>query len=82
MPLKGGKEYLKRSFPTEQQPFNMILLPEEVEKIKKIDKKIYKVSIDFDESSKSWRKNKISLANGMFKYKIIRKKKTSKSNDV
>jgi hypothetical protein len=79
MPLKGGKEYLKRSFPTEQQPFNMILLPE---KIEKIEKKIYKVDIDFDESSKSWRKNKISLANGMFKYKIIRKKKTSKSNDV
>ena len=59
MPLKGGKEYLKRSFPTEQQPFNMILLPE----------KIYDVSINFDESSRAWRKNKIHVGEGFFKYR-------------
>ena len=29
----------------------------------------YKVNIDFDESSKTWRKNKIQLGEGMFKYK-------------
>ena len=35
-----------------------------------IDKKcLYDVMIDFDEASKSWRKNKISLGNGIFKYK-------------
>jgi len=29
----------------------------------------YVVDIDFDESSKAWRKNKDSLGEGMFKYK-------------
>ena len=63
MPLKGGKEYLKKSFKTDNQPFKMILLPE------KIQKKGYEVKIDFDGASKHWRKNKIPLDNGMFKYK-------------
>ena len=46
-------------------PFNMVLLPEM--------NKQYVVNIDFDESSKAWRKNKISLGEGMFKYKRYRK---------
>jgi len=29
----------------------------------------YQVNIDFDEASKEWRKNKIKLGEGMFKYK-------------
>ena len=31
--------------------------------------KIYDVDIDFDEASKEWRKNKISLGGGLFQYK-------------
>ena len=59
MPLRSGKEYqkkeyrkkeyLKKIFPKETRPFNMILLPEM--------NKQYVVNIDFDESSKAWRKN-------------------------
>jgi len=44
----------------------MVLLPEM--------KKQYAVNIDFDESSKAWRKNKISLGEGMFKYKRMLRK--------
>ena len=71
MPLRNGKEYqcnnlLKKIFPKETQPFNMVLLPEM--------NKQYVVNIDFDESSKAWRKNKISLGEGMFKYKRILRK--------
>ena len=66
MPLRSGKEYRKKEylkvlFPKETQPFNMVLLPEKGLQ--------YKVDIDFDESSKEWRKNKIQLCEGMFKYK-------------
>ena len=71
MPLRNGKEYRKKEyqkkeylkvlFPKETQPFNMVLLPEKGLQ--------YKVDIDFDESSKAWRKNKIKLGEGMFKYK-------------
>jgi len=71
MPLRSGKEYrkkeyrkkdyIKKMFPKETQPFNMVLLPERGVQ--------YKINIDFDESSKSWRKNKIQLGEGMFKYK-------------
>ena len=69
MPLRNGKEYkkkeyLKKFFPKETRPFNMVLLPEM--------NKQYVVNIDFDESSKAWRKNKISLGEGMFKYKRYR----------
>jgi len=71
MPLRCGKEYLKKeylnkTFPKETRPFNMVLLPEMG--------KQYKVNIDFDESSKAWRKNKIKLGEGMFKYKRFRGK--------
>lgn len=76
MPLRSGKEYRKKEylnkeylnkvFPKETQPFNMVLLPEKG--------KQYKVNIDFDGSSKAWRKNKISLGEGMFKYKRILRK--------
>jgi hypothetical protein len=65
MPLRSGKEYLQKIFPKETRPFNMVLLPEM--------NKQYVVNIDFDESSKAWRKNKISLGEGMFKYKRYRK---------
>lgn len=66
MPLRSGKEYqckeyLKKIFPKETRPFNMVLLPEM--------NKQYVINIDFDESSKAWRKNKKSLGEGMFKYK-------------
>ena len=66
MPLRSGKEYRKKDylkviFPKETQPFNMVLLPEKG--------KQYKINIDFDVSSKLWRKNKIQLGEGMFKYK-------------
>lgn len=66
MPLRSGKEYqcknfLKKIFPKETQPFNMVLLPERGLQ--------YKITINFDESSKAWRKNKKSLGEGMFKYK-------------
>ena len=70
MPLRSGKEYqckeyLKVILPKETRPFNMVLLPE-------LGKQ-YVVNIDFDESSKAWRKNKIKLGEGMFKYKKYRK---------
>jgi len=59
MPLRTGKEYLKKMFPMETQPFNPILLRE----------KVYEVNIDFDESPRQWRTNKIQLGEGMFMYK-------------
>ena len=73
MPLRSGREYqkighatskkefIRQLFMPNQQPINLILLKEPP----------YSVNIDFDESSKAWRKNKISLGNGMFKYKRI-----------
>ena len=61
MPLRGGKEYLKKVFPMETQPFNPILLREKTP--------IYEVKIDFDESQRHWRKNKVKLGEGMFMYK-------------
>ena len=62
MLLRNGK---KKYFKVENQPFKMVLLP------KKIPKKwnTYNVIIDFDEASKEWRKNKISLGGGVFQYK-------------
>ena len=33
----------------------------------------YKVDIDFNESSKEWRKNKVVLNNGNFKYRCMSK---------
>lgn len=70
MPLRSGKEYLNKDylkviFPKETRPFNMVLLPEMG--------KQYKININFDESSKAWRKNKIPLGEGMFKYRRYRK---------
>ena len=73
MPLRSGKEYqkidhatykkefIRQLFMPNQQPINLILLKEPP----------YSVNIDFDNASKEWRKNKISLGNGMFKYNII-----------
>ena len=62
MPLRDGKEYLKKRFPKETQPFNLVLLPER-------GSKQYKVNIDFDNASLKWRRNKIHLGEGMFRYK-------------
>ena len=59
MPLRGGKESLKKMFPMETQPFPPILVRE----------KVYEVNIDFDESQRQWRKNKVQLGEGMFMYK-------------
>ena len=61
MPLRNGTKYLKKIFPKETQPFRAILLPEKTH--------IYEVNIDFDDSSKQWRKNKVHLGEGMFMYK-------------
>jgi len=61
MVLRSGKAYLNVFFKKENQPFNLILLPEKG--------KMYQVNIDFDESSKEWRKNKIKTGGGMFRYK-------------
>jgi len=66
MPTRSGKEY-RLSFNTKNQPFKEILLPEKINDIpKKTNTNNY---IDFDEASKLWRKNKISLGFGLFKYK-------------
>ena len=75
MPLRSGKEYqkvlpktykkefIRQLFMPNQQPINLILLKEQSYS--------YSVNIDFDNASNEWRKNKISLGNGMFKYNII-----------
>ena len=58
MKLRSGKKInYEKYFKKENQPFKLILLP-------------LKVDINFDESSKEWRKNKIHLGNGQFKYKV------------
>lgn len=66
MPTRSGKEY-RISFNVTNQPFRQILLHEKVNYIPK--KKKTNNYIDFDEASKSWRKNKISLGYGFFKYR-------------
>ena len=35
------------------------------------DKPLYEVIINFDDASKQWRKNKIHLGEGIFRYKKI-----------
>lgn len=57
MKLRSGKKInFKTYFKKENQPFKLIILP-------------LKIDINFDESSREWRKNKIHLGNGQFKYK-------------
>ena len=57
MKLRSGKKTNdNKYFKKENQPFKLIILP-------------LKVDINFDEASKEWRKNKINLGNGQFKYK-------------
>ena len=65
MPTRSGKEY-RLSFDTKNQPFKIILLPERLNNLQKKQTNNY---IDFDKASKAWRKNKISLGYGLFKYK-------------
>ena len=38
----------------------------------------YNNNIDFDEASKAWRRNKISLGEGSFRYRCIAKTKEGK----
>ena len=63
MPLRNGQEYLKQEcLSPKNQPFKLILLSE------KIPRK-YQINIDFDEASRQWRKNKVSIGEGGFRYK-------------
>jgi|TARA_Y100000287_G_C14202085_1_gene346058 hypothetical protein len=62
MQLRSGKMFGLSS--TVNQPFKLILLPV---KIPKKDKP-YEVNIDFDESSKKWRENKVKVGES-FVYK-------------
>jgi hypothetical protein len=41
-----------------------------------MDKQLYNNIIDFEEASIAWRKNKISIGNGSFKYRCVAKTKT------
>jgi len=63
--LRSGK-ILKKIFKQENQPFKLILAPEKFPPACPAHQKA--VCIDFDEASREWRKNKISLGGGMFKY--------------
>ena len=69
MMLRSGKQY----FLPENQPFKLILMPE---------KNPYSNKIDFDKGSKEWRKNKISLGGGVFKYKKTRLKNLINNKSV
>jgi len=69
MITRSGKEYRIsiNTFSTTNQPFRQILLPEKINDDPK--KKYPNNYINFDEASRQWRKNKISLGFGIFKYK-------------
>ncbi len=57
MPTRSGKEY--------KYDISNVKL--------EYDKKIiYEIKIDFDEASREWRKNKIHVGEGIFKYKRYR----------
>ena len=56
MPTRSGKEYKLNNSAIRLEPSKKI---------------VYDITIDFDESSKQWRKNKIYLGEGIFKYKTI-----------
>jgi hypothetical protein len=59
---------IKRYFKVEDQPFKLILIPDKIPQKK--DKENEAV-INFDEASEAWRKNKISLGEGWFRYKLV-----------
>jgi len=61
MLLRSKKKYFK----VEDQPFKLVLLPEKTPQEKD---KGNEVVINFDEASKAWRRNKISLGEGRFRY--------------
>tara|TARA_A100001037_G_scaffold288841_1_gene299932 strand:+ start:518 stop:706 length:189 start_codon:yes stop_codon:yes gene_type:complete len=61
MPLRSGKEYLKKEYLKKVDNSNNQSL--------KLNSRQYIVNIDFDDASKEWRKNKIHLGGGLFKYK-------------
>ena len=65
MKLRSGKNF-SHFFKKENQPFRLILLPVRIPE----KNEEYEVSINFDEASKQWRKNKVSVGGeGMFAYK-------------
>lgn len=41
----------------------------------KTKKELYEVNIDFDGASRAWKKNKISIGNGSYKYKTDKKRR-------
>jgi len=61
MPLRSGKEYLKKEYLKKVDNSNNQSL--------KLNSRQYIVNIDFDDASKEWRENKIHLGGGLFKYK-------------
>jgi hypothetical protein len=63
MKLRSGKK-IGSNINTQNQPFKLIILQEKLK-----NPGCRGAIIDFDKSSEEWRKNKIHLGNGMFKYK-------------
>tara|TARA_B100000963_G_C22451257_1_gene591236 strand:+ start:519 stop:707 length:189 start_codon:yes stop_codon:yes gene_type:complete len=61
MPLRSGKEYLKKEYLKKVDNSDNQSL--------KLNSRQYIINIDFDNASKEWRKNKIHLGGGLFKYK-------------
>lgn len=61
MPLRSGQEYLKKEYLKKVDNSDNQSL--------KLNSRQYIVNIDFDDASKEWRKNKIHLGGGLFKYK-------------
>ena len=61
MPLRSGKEYLKKEYLKKVDNSDNQSL--------KLNSRQYIINIDFDNASKEWRKNKIHLGEGMFEYK-------------
>ena len=61
MPLRSGQEYLKKEY--------LKKIDNSDNQSLKLNSRQYIVNIDFDDSSKEWRKNKIHLGGGLFKYK-------------
>ena len=69
MKLRSGK-VIDNMFKKTNMPFKLVNLPEKCSELKYEKNGQLKVNIDFDESSKAWRKNKINIGQGCFRYKI------------
>lgn len=68
MKLRSGK-VIDTMFKKENMPFKLVNLPEKCPQLKRENNGQFKINIDFDESSKAWRKNKINIGQGCFRYK-------------